>query len=333
MQTAKTSTAQGRWIFLLGLASLVIGAMVGGKFFFGESASPGSSDRVEPISPASTREPGTYQQEHKIEADKLEPPTRVDSDPNEEAAIKTEARQIYEKALREERRRLAKEKEEKVMAPPANANRVAAPNDTLEMVQRSLAQSQAQAAQAYMLVAKTKVDQENSGEAPFQDAVKVEKEAEVAHAANNFEAAGRLYRLAEAQYLKAAQAAQEKTRKLLQENDRQEAVQREVRSLIDSYKNAFENRDLQGLRTFFESGFRTEDEKAWAKFFQTVQDIKANVTGENIQIGKDNVEVNLAVFIDYANHKGRRQEPLALKESWTLAQRGGRWRVVSRQIQ
>jgi len=332
MQTAKPSTAKKIWIFLAGLAGLVIVGIAGDISFFGGLDPPSSADRAEPITAASTHEPDTYQQDHKIEADKLELPTRIDSDPSEEVAIKTAARQVYEKALREERRRLAKETEEKAITPPANANIVAAPNDTLEVVQHSLAQSQAQAAQAYMLVAKTKVDQENSGEAPFQDAVKVEKEAELAYAESNFEQAGKLYQLAEAQYLKVVQAARERTRKRLQEKERQEIVQREARSLIDSYKTAFETRDLQGLKTLFESGFTAEDEKAWAKFFQSVKNIKANVTGENMQIGKDNAEVNFAVFIDYANHKDRRQEPLAIKESWTLAERGGKWRVVSRQI-
>jgi len=258
-------------------------------------------------------------------AEHSQPTSTTVRDRDEEETIKAQARKVYAKVISEERARLARvEKENVPVPPPANAAPVTVTKDTLAVLRH-----EAEAAKISMAAAKMKVDPESQGEALFQEAAKIEVKAQVAFAENNFEQAGRLYNLAEEQYLNVMRQV---TRTRLQEKERADAVQREVRGLIGNYQAAFDRRNAPGLKALFESGFTSDDEKAWTKFFQSVQGLKTNISGGNGQIDGDHVEVSLAVRIDYANHKGIKQNPLTFQERWTLAERNGKWMVVSRQV-
>jgi len=273
-------------------------------------------------------EPTTEPPPEKVAAARPQPPTLADPDRSNEETIKAQARKVYEKVLNEARQRTAREEKEKAVPAPAIPALAAAPKDTVDFAQREVERRHAEAVKTSMATAKMKVDKESFVEAPFQDAIKIEAKAEVAYAGNNFEQAEQLYKLAEGQYQK---ITNERANQLLREKERGETAQREIRRLLNSYKGAFENRDLQGLKTFFNGNFTAADEKAWSTFFRAAKTIKAKVADENIRLGDEAAEVNLAVLIDYANQKDIPQNPLAFKENWTLAERNGRWLVVSRQ--
>jgi len=268
------------------------------------------------------------QQEMTLEkppAEHSQPTSTTVRDRDEEETIKAQARKVYAKVISEERARLARVEKENVPAPPpANAAPITVTKDTL-----SVLRNEAEAAKSSMAAAKMKVDPESQGEALFQEAAKIEVKAQVAFAENNFAQANRLYKLAEEQYLN---VTRQLARAKQQEKERADAVQREVRGLIGNYQAAFDRRNAPGLKALFESGFTSDDEKAWTKFFQSVQGLKTNISGGNGQIDGDHVEVSLAVRIDYANHKGIKQNPLTFQERWTLAERNGKWMVVSRQV-
>jgi hypothetical protein len=181
-----------------------------------------------------------------------------------------------------------------------------------------------------MLAAKNNIDSGIFDEALFQEAMKTETRAEQAFAQKNFPDARELYRAAEGQYL--AVVAEAESRRKQKGMDRLAAAQREIRSLIENYRSSYEKRSIQGLKELFPGNFTKEDENAWNKFFRNAKSLKARIAGESIQLGDTAAEVSLSVLIDYANHRGATQAPLALNESWTLEEKEGRWQILSREF-
>ncbi|TDI80115.1 MAG: serine/threonine-protein kinase [Caldithrix sp.] len=193
-----------------------------------------------------------------------------------------------------------------------------ATDEIMDLIKRS-----ADVAKQLMLAAKSKIDVGYHGKVEYQDAAKIEKEADNAYNNNNFAKAAERYESAGERYLTVSSEAEEK---IASEGEQEETAQREIQSLTNKYQEFFESSDIQALKTLLD--LTAEAVENWSEFFKIAHAIKVNIESENLQINRNIANVDLFITIGYLDNKNRNQAQ-DLKYTWTFQKISGEW-IVSK---
>jgi len=186
-----------------------------------------------------------------------------------------------------------------------------------------LIKSSADVTKQLMLEAKSKIDVRYHGKIQYQDAAKIEKEANNAYNNNNFAKATERYKFARERYITVSSEAEEK---ISREREQEETAQRKIQSLINKYQEIFEDSDIQALKVLL--NLTGKELSKWSGFFKIAHDIKVNIESENLQINRNIANVDLFITIGYLDNKNRNQEQ-DLKYTWTFQRISGEW-IVSK---
>jgi serine/threonine protein kinase len=180
----------------------------------------------------------------------------------------------------------------------------------------SISANQAEAAKVSMLDAKAKVEAADAGNAKYQQASRIETEANLAYRENDFDKASERYDAARKLYESAAHEASEAKAKL-----------GAIQNLIARLDASLENEDLPALMPLlYGKSFTKKDEEGWAGFFKVAHENKVDIKRENVLITATGASVDLLVKIDFLNNKNA-PATNNLKLNWKLEEVNGKWMV------
>jgi serine/threonine protein kinase len=111
-------------------------------------------------------------------------------------------------------------------------------------------------------------------------------------------------------------------------NEKAEAAKREVRQMVDSYKNVIEKADLQGLANLL--NLTDVDRDFWSKFFTFSEQRSLTITEVNPDLNRDDPLVSFKEKMSYYNTSTRQTVNLPeQKRTWGLQVDHGTWKVTS----
>ncbi|MGH7453171.1 MAG: hypothetical protein ACRENG_17610, partial [bacterium] len=186
---------------------------------------------------------------------------------------------------------------------------------------RNMGRSGADAAKAAMLAAHAKVGKESYAEAKYSEAERFRAEADNDYKGSNFDSAVKKYEVAEALYVAVARGAEEKSTR---EKNQRETAQQEIQNLVAAYKDALESYNISAFRSLFKSF----DEKLWAGFFRDAENLKVDITIENIELAGNNAKVESKIRMQYYNKSINRSDDTTFPYTWTLERINGAWMIA-----
>ncbi|MGH7496079.1 MAG: CHAT domain-containing protein [bacterium] len=184
----------------------------------------------------------------------------------------------------------------------------------------SMLKGKAEVARKSMLEAKAKIDRQSYVEPKYQEARRIETEADKAYSESDLDQATKLYNDARDFY---NAAAREIAAKVSEEQRRMEAAQYEIQSLIDGFKQTFESKRQPVLETSFK-----EVAGMWSDFFKHAEKINMTITTQHIQIDRGSAQVVLTFQISY-EQRGLKQRTPAFNRIWVLEERTRQWVIIS----
>lgn len=209
----------------------------------------------------------------------------------------------------------------------------------MEEKARTELREKAEEAKAAMLKAKGAVpgsQAEKTANTTYNTALDMEATANQQLQKEEFLAAGSSFQVAQRLYNEAGEAItdvlESKKAEALKptENKRAAAIEtekqaeEEVKSLIDSYSQKLEGKDIGAL-----SGTFKENENNWEVFFRHTKDISVDIKDEFIQIDNDTAKATFQINLSFFNTTKNSVEKSTIIKSWQMVKDSGHWRVVS----
>lgn len=185
---------------------------------------------------------------------------------------------------------------------------------------RQTLRAEAENARTDMLDVKASVGNRTETNAPFQEGLQLEQNADDALRSNTFQEATSLYAQARRKY---TEAKQEETRIAASEE------QAQLESFVDATGNrivsSFENMSIDQLGEIVT--LDDDDVRAWTYFFNSARDVKVAVQSENMtRLGDTTYRIDLVMSIEYLDNRNRPQQS-SMDLTGTLNRVNGQWTV------
>jgi tRNA A-37 threonylcarbamoyl transferase component Bud32 len=101
----------------------------------------------------------------------------------------------------------------------------------------------------------------------------------------------------------------------------------DVRAVIDAYGSAVESQNIDNIRRLY-PGLTPAQQRGWQQFFQTVRDVKAQLTVANLDVSNGTAEAQVTGLYTYLNNSTRQTEQLPVAFHMSLKEESGSWRIV-----
>ena len=108
------------------------------------------------------------------------------------------------------------------------------------------------------------------------------------------------------------------------EREAREAVQRDVRRMLDSYRVAIEQGDLKALSTLL--GLNADGQKKWSLFFNNTEERK--VSTELSDVSLDGASALARFRWKIAFQSANTPQSQEVMKQWELQQDNGSWKIV-----
>lgn len=100
----------------------------------------------------------------------------------------------------------------------------------------------------------------------------------------------------------------------------------EIRGVISAYAGAVESQNIDNIKRVY-PGMSAEQQRAWEQFFQTVRDVKAQLTVAQLDLPNGTAEAQVTGTYTYLNTSTRNTEHVPVSFHATLRREGGGWRI------
>jgi len=101
----------------------------------------------------------------------------------------------------------------------------------------------------------------------------------------------------------------------------------DIRAVIDAYGSAVESQNIDNIRRVY-PGLTPAQQRSWQQFFQTVRDVKAQLTVANLDVSNGAAEAQVTGLYTYLNNSTRQAEKLPVAFHMSLKKESGSWRIV-----
>jgi serine/threonine protein kinase len=101
----------------------------------------------------------------------------------------------------------------------------------------------------------------------------------------------------------------------------------DIRSVVEAYGNAVESQDLDNIRRLY-PGITPAQQRGWQQFFQTVRDVKAQLTVANLDVSNGTAEAQVTGVYTYSNSSTRQTERQPVAFHMSLRRESTGWRIT-----
>lgn len=100
----------------------------------------------------------------------------------------------------------------------------------------------------------------------------------------------------------------------------------EIRAAIGAYANAVESQNIDNIKRVY-PGMTGAQQHGWEQFFQTVRDVKAQLSVAQAEVANGTAEAQVTGSYTYLNNSTRTTERLPVSFHATLRREPGGWRI------
>jgi tRNA A-37 threonylcarbamoyl transferase component Bud32 len=100
----------------------------------------------------------------------------------------------------------------------------------------------------------------------------------------------------------------------------------EIRGVISAYAGAVESQNIDNIKRVYPA-MTAEQQRAWEQFFQTVRDVKAQLTVAQLDLPNGTAEAQVTGTYTYLNTSTRNTERVPVNFHATLRREAGGWRI------
>ena len=97
--------------------------------------------------------------------------------------------------------------------------------------------------------------------------------------------------------------------------------------MVEAYGNAVESQDLDNIRRLY-PGITPAQQRGWQQFFQTVRDVKAQLTVANLDVSNGTAEAQVTGVYTYSNSSTRQTERQPVAFHMSLRRESTGWRIT-----
>lgn len=100
----------------------------------------------------------------------------------------------------------------------------------------------------------------------------------------------------------------------------------EIRDALTAYAGAIESRSVDNIRRVY-PGMTAAQQRGWEQFFQTVRDVKAQLSVARLDVSDETAEAQMTGTYTYLNSSTRRTEQQPVAFHVTLRREAAGWRI------
>lgn len=101
----------------------------------------------------------------------------------------------------------------------------------------------------------------------------------------------------------------------------------DIRNVVAAYGSAVESQSVDNIRQVY-PGLTAAQERGWQQFFQTVRDVKAQLSVANLDVANGAAEAQVTGIYTYLNNSTRQTEKLPVAFHMSLRKEGGTWQIT-----
>jgi ketosteroid isomerase-like protein len=100
----------------------------------------------------------------------------------------------------------------------------------------------------------------------------------------------------------------------------------EIRAVIGAYASAVESQNIDNIKRVY-PGMTGAQQHGWEQFFQTVRDVKAQLSVAQADVANGTAEAQVTGTYSYLNSSTRTTERIPISFHATLRREPGGWRI------
>ncbi len=101
----------------------------------------------------------------------------------------------------------------------------------------------------------------------------------------------------------------------------------EIRGVVAAYRNAVESQNVNNIRRIYPA-ITAAQQRGWEQFFQTVRDVKAQLSVANLEVSNGTAEAQVTGVYTYLNSSTRETERQPVAFHVSLRREPGGWRIT-----
>jgi serine/threonine protein kinase len=101
----------------------------------------------------------------------------------------------------------------------------------------------------------------------------------------------------------------------------------DIRNIVAAYGSAIESQNVDNIRRLY-PGLTAAQERGWDQFFQTVRDVKAQLSVANLDVTNGAAEAQVTGLYSYLNSSTHETEKQSIAFHMSLRKEGGSWRIT-----
>jgi len=101
----------------------------------------------------------------------------------------------------------------------------------------------------------------------------------------------------------------------------------DIRNIVAAYGSAIESQNVDNIRRLY-PGLTAAQERGWDQFFQTVRDVKAQLSVANLDVTNGAAEAQVTGLYSYLNSSTHQTEKQPVAFHMSLRKEGGSWRIT-----